>query len=277
MADRRACSCSLYNDSVSSTHCGLACPEATFATATAESAPLEATQIVAAALAHVDRHGLANFSVRKLARELGVYPTALSWHVGTRNQLLADVVSLALAGVTPPRRPRDASRWQPWVRELMVRYRAALRRHPNVAPLLSAQLTSNAAVSLDIAGSLVRTLAEAGFDGGELTHAYNSIVGGMIGWVGLELAPNGHDAGVPEQPELDLRRRLDAIDPALRSTVHAHHAALCNKTFVLRWQNGESNPLDDSFEAFVDALLAGIETTSARRHRARGRRRGRVT
>ncbi len=38
-------------------------------------------QVVAAALACLDRHGIEHFSLREVARDLGVYPTAVYWHV----------------------------------------------------------------------------------------------------------------------------------------------------------------------------------------------------
>jgi len=46
---------------------------------------LSKERIVEAALAQIDRDGLAAFSLRDVARALGVYPTALYWHVPGRN------------------------------------------------------------------------------------------------------------------------------------------------------------------------------------------------
>lgn len=43
--------------------------------------------VVAAALEEIDRHGLNGFSLRNVAKQLGVYPTAISWHVTNRNVL----------------------------------------------------------------------------------------------------------------------------------------------------------------------------------------------
>ncbi len=224
------------------------------------SVPLDRERIVAAALDRIDRTGLNEFSVRVLARDLGVYPTAVSWHVGTRAELLAEVVSLALKDVTPPRRRR----WQDWVRELMSRYRNALHRHPNVAPLLSAQLVSNAGVSMEIADALVGVLSSAGFEGKSLVRAHNAILGAMIGWVGLELAPQSLSAGGAAEAIDRLRDRLDNLDPASHAALLSHREVLFNKAFVLRWESGATNPLDDSFNAFVHALVAGIGVMLAR-------------
>lgn len=204
--------------------------------------------------------------MRVLARHLGVYPTAVSWHVGSRAELLAEVVSLTLRDVMPPRR----CRWQDWVRELMSHYRAALHKHPNVAPLLSAQLVSNAGVSMEIANALVGVLSSAGFADQSLVYAYNAILGAMIGWVGLELAPKDLTSGDAAETIDKLRNRLDNLDLASGAALLAHREILFNRAFVLRWDNGATNPLDDSFDAFVEALVAGIEVTlTSSRHAVR--------
>ena len=51
--------------------------------------------VVAAALEEIDRAGLEDFSLRNVAKSLGVYPTAIAWHAASRRQLLADVVEEA--------------------------------------------------------------------------------------------------------------------------------------------------------------------------------------
>lgn len=210
--------------------------------------------VIGAALALVDSQGIEAFSLRGLARELDVYPTAIAWHAGSRAQLLADVVTLALADVAPPRTPRASADWRPWVSELMRRYRAALHQHPNIAPLLAARMVSNAGVSLDIAEATLAVLAGAGFAGDDLLHAYNAIIGTMISWVALELAPGPTE---PEGREAQ-RVRVDELPVERYPTIAAHRALLANRAFVLRWDSGAVNPLDASFEACVDALLSGI-------------------
>ncbi len=93
---------------------------------------LSRESIVAAALLEIDRNGLENFSLRNLAKTLGVYPTAIAWHVSSRGHLLAEVAALVLADILPPGFPDS---WQSYLRQLFHRFREAIRRHPNVAPL----------------------------------------------------------------------------------------------------------------------------------------------
>ena len=92
-------------------------------------------RIVAAALELLDQGGLSAFSVRDVAKALGVYPAAIYWHVPTRNALLALMVAHVLRDLAPK---GGARAWQDWLRALFRRYRNAVRRHPNIAPLIGA-------------------------------------------------------------------------------------------------------------------------------------------
>jgi TetR/AcrR family transcriptional regulator, tetracycline repressor protein len=64
----------------------------------AETPALSRDNILRATLALIDAHGVAAFSLRELAKTLGVFPTAIYWHVPNRNALVAGAVGLALAG-----------------------------------------------------------------------------------------------------------------------------------------------------------------------------------
>lgn len=58
------------------------------------------TDVVDAALALLDRVGLPDLSMRRLADELGVQPSALYWHVENKQELLAAVSARILAPVS---------------------------------------------------------------------------------------------------------------------------------------------------------------------------------
>ncbi|MCG8593499.1 MAG: TetR family transcriptional regulator [Kiloniellales bacterium] len=111
--------------------------------------------MVEAALGLIDREGLTGFSVRRLASNLGVYPAAVYWHLGRRNDILAAVVDHVLKEVG---KAPAAPSWEESLRRICFAYRAALRCHPNVAPLLGADLTSNLGVPLDFVESVFAAL-----------------------------------------------------------------------------------------------------------------------
>jgi AcrR family transcriptional regulator len=68
---------------------------------------LNRESIVAAALAEIDSNGVDDFNLRSLAKRLGVYPTAIYWHVPTKYDILAEVVGAVFRGVAPPRNRLD--------------------------------------------------------------------------------------------------------------------------------------------------------------------------
>ncbi|MEZ5322411.1 MAG: TetR family transcriptional regulator [Microthrixaceae bacterium] len=59
---------------------------------TERHAGLDRDEVVDAALALVESRGGTALTMRKLAAELGVAPTAIYWHVGNRDELVAAVV-----------------------------------------------------------------------------------------------------------------------------------------------------------------------------------------
>lgn len=217
-------------------------------------AGLSKDRIVTAALAIIDRDGVEAFSLRSLALALGVYPTAIYWYVPSRNALLAEVVARALGDVLPPDERLD---WRVWLKELFRRYRASVRRHPNVAPLIGAQLVSNAGADPALVERILAVLAAAGFAGDALVHAYNTVVAVMVGFVTLELAPM--PAGDTDAWAADLRRTFRGADPARHPALAANLPRLENRAFIVRWQNGTAVPLDDSFEVFIDVAVRGLE------------------
>ena len=95
-------------------------------------ADLDTERIAAAALALVDEHGLTGFSMRGVARALGVTPMALYHHVRNKEELAVLVVNAANAEI-PRLEPTDDWRESMWrmasaVRQLML-------THPRVAEL----------------------------------------------------------------------------------------------------------------------------------------------
>jgi TetR/AcrR family tetracycline transcriptional repressor len=210
-------------------------------------------RVIDAALALIDAQGLDGFSMRGLAEALGVYPTAIYWYVANRNALLAEVVGHALRDVAPE---WHGDNWQAWLKDLFRRYRTAVQRHPNIAPLIGAQLVSNAGVRAAFIDRILSVLASAGFTGDHLVHAYNAVIAVQVGFVTLEFAP---------APKEDREGWADDIKAHLRGADAAAHPVLAqnldrleNRAFIARWQNGADVPLDESFELFIDIAVAGL-------------------
>ena len=216
--------------------------------------PLGRVEILASALALIDRDGVAALSLRVLAKELGVFPTAIYWHVPSRNDLIAGAVALALEGVGA-RLPGGS--WQQRLRGLLKRFRAAVQRHPKLAPVIGSELISNSPLDLPILEHLVVALEDAGFDGMGLVDAFNVVVAAMCGFVTLELAaPPAENAEAWAESHA---AHLDAVPPRAFPALARHLPRLRDRAFILRWTSGAARPMDSAFEAWLDVVIGGLE------------------
>lgn len=223
---------------------------------TTRLAGLTPAKVTAAALGLLDREGVEAFSMRALARELGVQVGALYQHVLDREALLGDVVGVILGELEMP---DDALPWQEWVAAFCAAYRAALHAHAGAAPLVSGQLVSNGPQDFPAVEALLACLARGGFTGPSLVQAYDTVLGWVVGFVGVELAP-APAAGT----DWVQRRQADlaAIDAERFPTLAAHRDAL-QDSFALRWRSGAEKPLDAAFDSSVQVLVAGLAAVHA--------------
>jgi AcrR family transcriptional regulator len=95
--------------------------------------------VLAAAVAHIDGHGLRNLTMRRVAADLGVEAMALCRYVPSRENLLDGVVETVVDELygDPDVRlaPRDG--WQDYLRRLAWAVRRMARTHPEVFPLVA--------------------------------------------------------------------------------------------------------------------------------------------
>ena len=220
---------------------------------------LSKRRIAEAALAHIDEFGLGAFSMREIAARLGVYPATVHWHVSTREALLAEVAAMVMADVAPP---PGKEGWQEWIAQLFRRCRAAVRRHPNVAQLLGAQLVSNGSLPTELVEGVLAALVEAGFEGEPLLEAYNCVIAAMLGFVTMEFSPLPSDNTRAWAEE--LRERVHTIRPLDHPVLARNLPLLANRAFIVRWDNGSSVPLDASFERHIQIVIDGLEAFARR-------------
>ena len=223
-----------------------------------DSSALTKDVVVAAALRLLDEKGLKAFSVRDLAAALDVFPAAVYWHVQSRNRLLSEMVAHVMRNVTPPP-PRGAG-WQDWIRVLFERYRQAIQGHPNIAPLIGAELVSNTSIDLDHTERVLQVLEQAGFTDMRLVQAFNVLNAAQVGFVTLEFAPPPQD-GIGEWSQ-DMQALVRSVDPERHPLLGRNMGRLANHAFTLRWENGTTRPMDQSFRFYVEAVIAGLERLS---------------
>lgn len=214
--------------------------------------PLNRDRVLAVATRLVDERGAASLTMRGLAAELGVSKSAVTWHVGDRPQLLAQIAATWLGTIVPPSADGE---WVGWLMALARAYRTAAHRHPHLARLaIDGVSAATATGGLAVPDAVVRGLAGSGLPPAELADAYNAVLAATIGFVALELA-GGPDAAVPAD--------LEAIDEASAPAVVAHLDQLRDRAFGLA---PKTVRFDESFSYLLAIVADGLT-------RRRGRRR----
>ncbi|MFI6336455.1 TetR/AcrR family transcriptional regulator [Streptomyces sp. NPDC050535] len=130
--------------------------------------PLLSTgRIVDTARALVDAEGLAAVSTRRLAAELGVSGPSLYNHFATKDQILEAVADSVSAQVDLSMF-EDGREWRTALHDWAVSYRAALRDHPNIVPVL-ARGPGRRPAGLRLADAVFGAMVEAGWPASQAT------------------------------------------------------------------------------------------------------------
>jgi TetR/AcrR family transcriptional regulator, tetracycline repressor protein len=193
--------------------------------------------IVAVARRMVESSGVDSLSMRKLAAELGVAPTAIYWHVGGRDQLLHAIMDQLLAEA-PPIRARGSSREQ-----RVASVARAIRRHIRSSPTLhqlAQHLDRNPDASFPGQLALTREITAGGLHGEDAANAVRAILYLIGGFQLLDSNFSRRPAGARTTQELWRTVADDQIDPELRATM------------------AEPTDTEALFDYALDALLRSI-------------------
>lgn len=125
-------------------------------------APITADRVVATAMELTVSAGLDGWSLRQVARELGVGPRVVYHHVGDHETLRAAVAARVVAGIPVP---DPALPWRDWFGVLLLGSREVLREYPGVARrLVTVGPVMPAALAMMDRG--IQVLLTAGFGDG---------------------------------------------------------------------------------------------------------------
>ncbi len=169
------------------------------------------------------------FSMRRLAKGLGVSPPALYNHVESKEALI-ELIRGSMAAAHPVPEQTDGT-WVDRVAAIARAQRAAYSAHPHVVPLLIGVPIAEPTV-LDIYRALAATLASAGFDDAEVSVLLEVIDSFAIG--------NALEHGVPQQVWVD-----DDDEGALARAMRS-------------WSDPRAL-LDEAFETGLEFMLAGMQ------------------
>jgi TetR/AcrR family tetracycline transcriptional repressor len=203
------------------------------------------------ALAVADAEGIDAVSVRRLARDLGVTPMALYWHVDDKNALLHALGDRLLGGLDL--RVDERVPWPEQLRAFVVSFTAVLRAHPSAAMLIGSLPTVASENALGATEVALDILRRAGFSPEEAAHITTQIVRTTTSMViaELDVIPATGEPACTEEflrslPPERFPRVIEAAGPL---SAHDH---------------------PESFDDLViELILAGVEAAAARRRDAR--------
>ena len=140
--------------------------------------------VVAKATQLLDDYGIADLTMRRLARELSVSPGALYWHFADKQELLGAVADGILAPV--PTTVQDAS-WSRRVVTLGTALRDALLSTTDGAELVSASFAAGKSVRMaEILAQLTDAATEGGIDASHADLAARTVLYYVLGFTADE-------------------------------------------------------------------------------------------
>ncbi|SEC49700.1 regulatory protein, tetR family [Streptomyces misionensis] len=128
---------------------------------------LSTDRIVQTARELVDREGLAAVSTRRLAAELGVSGPSLYNHFRTKDEIL-EAVADSVSALVDLSMFEDGRAWRTALHDWAVSYRAALRAHPNIVPVL-ARGPGRRPAALRVADAAYGAMVDAGWPPAQAT------------------------------------------------------------------------------------------------------------
>ncbi|MFJ9612521.1 TetR/AcrR family transcriptional regulator [Streptomyces noursei] len=145
-----------------------------------QPAGLGLDKIVASTVRLLDTEGLAKFSMRRLAADLGVTAMSLYWYVDTKGDLLELAVDAVAGEMALPDESDPDADWRDQLRGLATTYRDGLLRHP-WAPRLLGEVVNIGPHATAFSNATLRVMARSGLDpdhtSGALASVFNFVYG----------------------------------------------------------------------------------------------------
>jgi TetR/AcrR family tetracycline transcriptional repressor len=204
--------------------------------------------IAAAAAKLIEGVGPDEFSLRKLAKAVGVGPTTIHTHFkGGAGAVLGAVAARALAGVTRPfEKPAG------YLRDVLLKILEALHARPVVAKLVVIQLSSNPILDPLLAERLLLTLAEIGVPTEARPRMFQRVMGVIFEMILAESARSGA-AGQKE-----ASAQMNKAIVALPSTEFPNLTELREALVADTVQAGASKPSAGVAAQYADRLIATL-------------------
>jgi TetR/AcrR family tetracycline transcriptional repressor len=221
--------------------------------------PISKEAIVTAAVRLLDREGLANLSMRRLAEELGTGAASLYWHVGSKDGLL-DLVMDEVIGEGKVPDP-DPGHWQEQLKQIARDQRAASLRHPWIVRVSIGRIPmgpnalryTDRVLGILRAGGLPPRLAVQGY-----LLLIATVNGFTIDETGVD---DSADSG--QGPLLRGSQELQDVADMARDYIAALPAEAFPNMTALADEFALSDPVE-RFELLIDIFVDGLSRRAAR-------------
>ena len=169
---------------------------------------LSRERVIGTAVDLLRRYGLGDLSMRRLARELGVAPGALYWHVSNKQELLVEVADALLSEVPEIAGDRPAAEA---LAALALAIREAIAPVPDGADVVALAYAVEPAAARPLR-EVSRLLAAAGVPVAERDHVAALVVHHILGSVGGQQDRARAAAVDPELPVPDATGESKAFE-----------------------------------------------------------------
>lgn len=218
-----------------------------------EQSGLDLARITEASVALLDAEGMAKFSMRRLAGELGVTAMSLYWYVGSKDELLEFALD-AVQGELDVPADLDAD-WRAGVRHLAAAYRAMLVDHPWVSQT-NGQYLNIGPGAMRFARAAQGVLRSAGLPPERLAGAMAAVFQFAYGFGTVEANWNARCAHAGLEDDEFYGLVLDKVSgrPEYEESLQLRDMASTGTVRQMRQHD---------FDTALDLLIAGIETMRA--------------
>jgi AcrR family transcriptional regulator len=151
----------------------------TTTTSPKERIPLNRKRLLRAAIGLAGSAGIRALTMRSLAKELGVKPMALYYHVANKEEILDGIIDFVFGEIELPVENGD---WRSAMRDRAVSAREVLRRHPWATPLMESRRNPGPA-TLQHHDEVIGILRRSGFSIELTAHAYSLLDSYIYGFV----------------------------------------------------------------------------------------------
>ena len=223
--------------------------------------PLDRDRITEVSVRLLDAEGPEQFSMRRLASELGVTAMSLYWYVDTKDDLLELSLDHVFGEASVPE-PSDAADadWPGQLRALAASYRSVFVDHPWASPLIGKYLNIGPCATLvsNAVRSVVRRMGlPPRVQRGAISAVFQFVYG--FGTIEGHYVQRCADAGLSQDEYYRLAMGTIDEQPGLRAAF-----ASTGESIEARGAATVQEMRERDFEIALDLLVAGIEALRVR-------------